>query len=331
MKTRIALLALVTAIITSCSPTQYHVEREVVIDAPAALVFEHVNNHKMRDGWSPWEQMDPDMEKSYKGPESGVGAKYLWSGNDSVGTGSLEIVESVPNEYIKSTLTFTSPWESTSTTAWKFEEVEGGVKAVWSVDGELPGYLFWMGEEEMDEMMGKDFQNGLDQLKVLAEEKAAMSTGMPISEVEVEAMPIYYIEGETKISEMSSEFYGSRYGQLMAYLGEDSENMLEMPLAVYNEWDEENDKAVIAVALACESEKGGSGDIKKGMTHAGKAVKCVYTGPYEEGDKPHNAIAEYMKANSLNMAGAPWEVFVTDPGMEPDSTKWVTHVYYPIM
>jgi effector-binding domain-containing protein/uncharacterized protein YndB with AHSA1/START domain len=326
MKSRIILLAIVTAIITSCSPTQYHVEREIVIDAPASLVFDHVNNHKMRDGWSPWEQMDPDMEKSYEGPESGVGAKYLWSGNDSVGTGTLEIVESVPNEYIKSTLTFTSPWESTSTTAWKFEKIDGGVKAIWSVDGELPGYLFWMGEEEMDEMMGKDFQKGLSNLKELTEEKANMKSDMPITEVEVEAMPIYYIDGETKISEMSSEFYGERYGRLMAYLGEDSENMLEMPLAIAMEWDEENDKAVIRVALACESDKTGEGDIVKGMTHEGKAVKCIYTGSYDGLYNAHMAIENFANDNELKIGNQPWEIYTTDPGSEPDTSKWITYL-----
>lgn len=331
MKSNAVIALAAAAMVASCSPTEYRVEREATIDAPVAVVFEQVNNHKMRDAWSPWEQMDPDMSKSYEGPESGVGAVYKWSGNDSVGTGILEILESRPNEYIKSKLVFTDPWESESTVEWTFDETENGTVATWAVNGELPGYLFWMGQEEMDEMMGKDFQTGLEGLKKVAEKKAGEQTDMPITQVRVEGLPIYYIEDEVKISEMNSEFYGARYGQLSAYLGEDTQNMLEMPLAVYKEWDEDNDRAVVAVAMACQSEKAGEGNIKKGMTHAGKAVKCEYTGPYEEGDKPHIAIEAYMKENKLNMAGAPWEVYVTDPGTEPDSTKWITHVYYPIM
>jgi effector-binding domain-containing protein len=130
---------------------------------------------------------------------------------------------------------------------------------------------------------------------------------------------------------MNSDFFGSRYGKLGAYLGPDAENMLEMPLAIYQEWDEANDRALVRVAMACKSDKPGEGEIVKGMTHGGKAVRCEYTGPFEEGDKPHIAIEQYMKEKKLNMAGAPWEVYLTDPEMEPDSTKWVTHVYYPIM
>ncbi len=258
MKTKSLIAVIGVALFASCSPTEYRVERSATIDAPVQLVFDQVNNHKMRDAWSPWEKMDPNMEKSYEGPEAGVGAIYKWSGNDSVGTGVLEIIESIPYEYIKSTLTFTSPWESESTVEWNFEETAEGVKATWAVNGELPGYLFWMGQEDMEEMMGNDFQQGVDQLKIVAEEKASEMPGMEISLTEVEALPIYYIEGESKISEMSSDFFGMRYGKLAGFLGADAQNMLEMPLAIAEVWDEENDRAVIKVAMACKSEKAGN-------------------------------------------------------------------------
>ena len=328
MKIKSLIAVIGVAVFASCSPTEYRVERSSTIDAPVKLVFDQVNNHKLRDAWSPWEKMDPDMEKSYEGPEAGVGAVYKWSGNDSVGTGVLEITESIPHEYIKSTLTFTSPWESESIVEWNFEETAEGVKATWAVNGELPGYLFWMDPEDM---MGEDFQKGVDQLKVVAEEKASAAPNMPITEVEVEAMPIYYIEAETSIKNMESEFYGEKYEKIGAYLGADSQNMLEAPLAIYKVWEPENDKAVVAVGMACESEKPGEGDIQKTMSHAGRAVKCEYTGSYDGGEVAHNAIADYMESNNLDMAGAPWEVYVKGPGNETDSTQWVTQIYYPLM
>ena len=72
MKTKLILGGAVLLGIASCSPTEYSVTRDIEIDAPANLVFEQVNNHKLRDAWSPWERMDPDMQKSYEGPEAGV-------------------------------------------------------------------------------------------------------------------------------------------------------------------------------------------------------------------------------------------------------------------
>jgi len=318
------------AIMASCSPTEYRVEREVVIDASSEMVFEYVNNLKVRETWSPWEKKDPEMSKTFEGPESGVGAKYMWSGNDSVGTGSLEILESVPGEYIKSNLSFTSPWESSSTIEWTFEESEAGIQTTWAVNGELPGYLFWMGQEEMDAMMGKDFEEGLSNLKEMVEANKTQAEPMAVTTVEVESLPIYYIEGETNLAGVDSAFYATRYAKIGAYLGADAQNMLEMPLAVAKMWDEENDKAVIQIALACESDKEGEGEIVKGMTHGGKAARCEFRGPYEQTGAAHEAIFEYVTANNLEVIGSPWEVYVTDPGTEPDPTKWVTAVYYPI-
>jgi len=63
MKIKSLIAVIGVAVFASCSPTEYRVERSSTIDAPAKLVFDQVNNHKLRDAWSPWEKMDPDMGK----------------------------------------------------------------------------------------------------------------------------------------------------------------------------------------------------------------------------------------------------------------------------
>jgi AraC family transcriptional regulator len=37
-----------------------------------------------------------------------------------------------------------------------------------------------------------------------------------------------------------------------------------------------------------------------------------------------------MKSQGLEPAGAPWEVYVTDPGAEPDPSKWRTDIFFPV-
>ncbi|HKL02348.1 MAG TPA: SRPBCC family protein [Cryomorphaceae bacterium] len=319
------------AVIASCSPTEYKVDREIIIDAPADVVFEQVNTMEKREAWSPWEAMDPNMTKEYTGPGTGVGAKYIWSGNDSVGTGNLEILESTPNEYIKSKLVFTEPWTSESTIEWSFEETESGTLARWTVTGELPGYLFWMGQEDMDENMGPDFERGLAQLKTVSETIAGESQqDWDADVVEVEPHEYFYITDEVSFDDMDDSFFGDRYGKLVDYLGKDAQNMTMQPFAVYHKWDEENRMAEVSVAMACESDKTGNEEIKKGLTHEGKALKCLYYGPYEEMEDVHNFMHAHIGSMNMEMVGSPWEVYVTDPATEPDPTKWLTEVYYPV-
>ncbi|NEN25503.1 hypothetical protein G3O08_18585 [Cryomorpha ignava] len=334
MKTFILPLAIGAMALSSCSPTNYQVEREITIDAPSDLVFSLVNNHKERDAWSPWEAMDANMTKSYEGPESGVGALYKWTGNDSVGTGWMEILESEPNNHIKSKLVFTEPFQSESTLNWNFTEVDGKTTAVWTMNGELPGYLFWMGQDEMEEQMAPDFEKGLANLKRVAEEKLrAMkpNSNLTAEIVTVESKPYYYSADQLPISSVNAAFFEERYGKLMAYIGEDGQkNMLGAPFAIFSVWDEENNLAEIEVAVACKSTKPGKDKIKKGDTYAGEVLKCQFMGPYENTGEAHEFINKYASDNNLEITGSPWEVYVTDPANEPDQNKWITEVYYPI-
>jgi effector-binding domain-containing protein len=41
-------------------------------------------------------------------------------------------------------------------------------------------------------------------------------------------------------------------------------------------------------------------------------------------------IQAWLEENARCVAGSPWEVYATDPGAEPDVSKWVTEVYYPL-
>jgi hypothetical protein len=114
-KVLIVLLGVVFAFVVfvATRPATYHIERSATIAAPPSMVYAHVENVRMWEAWSPWEELDPEMEKTYEGPESGVGAGYAWAGNDQVGEGRAIIIEAEPNEKVVSDLEFIKPWERT--------------------------------------------------------------------------------------------------------------------------------------------------------------------------------------------------------------------------
>jgi len=156
-------------LLSSCGSKPYKVERSAEINTPASAIYNQIVSHKNRDNWSPWATKDPNMTKEYEGPEAGVGSIYKWSSeNEEVGTGSMEVVEVEENEYMKSKLTFTAPWESASTVEWNLEEENGVTKATWSNSGELPAMMAMF--MDLDEQLGPDFEKGLENLKKLCEE-----------------------------------------------------------------------------------------------------------------------------------------------------------------
>lgn len=329
---KIAFIALLAGgLLASCTPTEYEVSRETVIEAPAPLVFDQVNNHKNRDAWSPWEEMDPDMTKTYEGPESGAGAVYKWTGNDSVGTGSLEILESNPSTFIKSRLTFTAPWETSSIIEWHFVEVDGGTKAKWVSKGSLPGYLFWMGADDMDEMMGPQFEEGLAQLKTVSEEMNS-SDDLPqqVLETTVAPMNYYYVDRKIPIEEMNQDLFSQGYEAIFKHLGEDAARVKEPMFAVFHEWDEENGSTHLEIAVAVDSDKRGSDQVKKGTTYQGDVVMRIFQGPYDQTAQVHEELHQYIEERELQFNGSPWESYVVGPGEDPDPGNWITEIYYPV-
>ncbi len=152
----------------------YEVTRNAVIPAPAEDIFPLVNSFHEWTKWSPWESVDPAMERSYTGSESGVGAKYAWSGNRKAGSGTMEIVESTEPGSIKIRLEFTKPFKAVNPTSFTFTPSGSGTKVTWTMTGENKGigkiFALFM---NMDKMVGTDFEKGLSALaRAVSQRKA---------------------------------------------------------------------------------------------------------------------------------------------------------------
>jgi len=110
----IALLGVVAVVaLVLTRPDRFHVERSATIDAPSATIFPYINDFHRWPAWSPWEKIDPQLQRSYDGPSSGVGAGYQWTGNSQIGEGSMKIIESTPDRRVGIALEFLKPWPRT--------------------------------------------------------------------------------------------------------------------------------------------------------------------------------------------------------------------------
>jgi hypothetical protein len=149
----------------------FEVVRSTQIDASAASIFPHIANFKNWQQWSPWEGMDPNLEREYTGPESGVGAHYAWKGNKKVGQGEMEITKAEPSSRVELDLHFIKPFDSKSRTIFEIEEgADGKTNVTWRMQGEQKGLMKVVGTfMKIDKMVGPDFEKGLAKLKSTAE------------------------------------------------------------------------------------------------------------------------------------------------------------------
>src|SRR5262245_5418713 len=120
---KIVLLVVVLAVVAvlalaATKPNTYHVTRSATIAASPAAVFAQVNDFRRWEAWSPWENLDPAMKRTFSGSESGKDAVYGWVGNDKVGEGRMTIVESEPDSKVDIRLEFIKPMTETCKTAF---------------------------------------------------------------------------------------------------------------------------------------------------------------------------------------------------------------------
>lgn len=161
---------IVLAVVISMRPNNFHVERSLTMAAPPARVFEEVNNLHQWEAWSPWAKRDPNMKRSYDGPEAGAGAVYHWDGNAEVGSGNVTISESQPDERIGIRLMMVRPFACDNAVEFTFQPEGDQTVVTWGMDGRYNFITKAMGLfMSMDRMIGGDFEQGLQSLKAVVE------------------------------------------------------------------------------------------------------------------------------------------------------------------
>jgi uncharacterized protein YndB with AHSA1/START domain len=160
----------VLLIYAATRPDTFRIERSAVIKAPPEKIFAFINDFHQWTAWSPWEKVDPALKRSYTGASSGKGAAYAWEGNNKVGSGRMEILESVPASRIAIKLDFLKPFEAHNTAEFTLAPAGGGTAVTWAMHGPSPYMSKVMGIVfNMDKMVGAQFEQGLANLKANTE------------------------------------------------------------------------------------------------------------------------------------------------------------------
>lgn len=163
------VLILVLVGVSYLLPGKADVSRSITIDAPASAIFPFVNSMQETEKWSPWLARDPETKLDYSGPEAGVGNTLRWSSeHPQVGSGSQEIVESVPDQFVRTALDF----GQMGTASASFELTPEGdqTQITWGFESDLGlnPMSRWVGVM-MDKWVGGDYERGLANLKALVE------------------------------------------------------------------------------------------------------------------------------------------------------------------
>jgi uncharacterized protein YndB with AHSA1/START domain len=168
----IVLVLLIAALLiyAATKPDSFRIERTTTIKAPPEKVFSLINDFHQWEAWSPWEKIDPALKRTYSGAASGTGAVYEWDGNKDIGQGRMEITESSPSSKVSLKLDFVKPFEAHNRVDFTLATQGDSTTVTQAMYGPSPYMsklmtIFF----SMEKMVGSKYEEGLANLKALAE------------------------------------------------------------------------------------------------------------------------------------------------------------------
>ena len=168
----IVVVVLIAAVLifAATKPDTFRVQRAASIKAPPEKIFALINDLRSFNTWNPYEKKDPAMKRTYSGAASGKGAIYEWDGNKDIGQGRMEITDTSPPSKVTFQLDFVKPFEAHNIAEFRLEPAGDATNVTWALHGPSPYVSKLMGVFfNMDKMIGKDFEDGLANLKAIAE------------------------------------------------------------------------------------------------------------------------------------------------------------------
>jgi effector-binding domain-containing protein len=321
-------------------PRQVHVERHIEIQRPAATVFTVLNSYRTFRSWSPWSQRDPDAVYELSGPDSGRGAKMTWAGDPRmVGSGWQEITESTPDSLVRMHLEFEQQGGADS--YFRIDETGGGVIVTWGFDTDLLAGQGWLGGVLaryfglfFDTWIGADYEAGLSNLKTLLEAMpAADFSDLEVEVMEVQPQSILYVTGTAGgESEDLSASLAAAYQEITGFMAENAIEMAAQPLAITRVRDDRRYDVEAAIPVVLDNpaqlqEVAAAGRVRIGQSPAGRALRVIHHGPYDQMAPSYEKLSAWMAAHGMGEGRVSWEQYISDPRETADADL-VTHIYF---
>jgi effector-binding domain-containing protein len=311
----------------------FRFERSITIKAPAEAVYNNISSLAAMDKWGPWKEMEHNMTSTLSGsPDGQIGAISHWKSDES--EGEMELAELTPNSKVRTKLRFISPWAANNEGTYDLEAMGDSTRITWGMQGQN-GFVSRVVSVfmNMDAMLAPMFDKGLSDLKSLTEKEYALSGAASAGayQITVTDRPAMLYVGKREVVKWADmkEFFGKNFGAGFAAIGKLGVTPAGAPSGVYFAWNEKDQSAdlIAGVPVAVDAK-----DKLKGMdvfeAPASKAYVIDYVGGYNGIGKAHEAMDARIKADGVQMNQVVIEEYITDPGQEPDSTKWHTNVVY---
>lgn len=153
------------------------------------------------------------------------------------------------------------------------------------------------------------------------------SMNYEISKKQIEETPFLYMRRQVKPEEISDALAGI-FGPVFQFATANGIPFAGPPTTRYVSFGP--GLVTIEAGMPVAGAPEGEGEILLGTLVGGTVASTVHKGPYDSLSLGYEAIQKWMMENNEESGGAPWEVYITDPGEVPDPAEWLTEIIHPL-
>jgi effector-binding domain-containing protein len=327
----IAIIA--SAIYIAVQPSEFSVTRTRTINAPAAVIYNNVNDYKNWASWSSWVEKDPEMKITLPEQTSGEGSSYTWEDKDGIGT--MKTLETNTNKSITQEMQFAE--FPSSNVSWKFKPNEdGSTDVTWNIAGkDLPfgfkAFAAFMGG--MEKQIGPEYERSLEKLDSIIQVDMKKYSIVVDKETTQHSGGFYIYNTTATTFEGFKTKMATMLPEVITYAQKNNITMAGAPYILYHKWDEANNAVMFSCCVPTTARVITTGDnILTGQLAPFKAVKTTLNGDYsnlkEAWEKATKAITESGLEQDNN--GPNIEAYLNSPMNTPNPADLKTEIYIAV-
>jgi len=141
---------------------------------------------------------------------------------------------------------------------------------------------------------------------------------------------LWYLSIRDTLNQLQeNNIHGKLINEVENYISTNQLNEIYSPIVIYHYWSDSIVDIEAGIPIETNFETNNS-RIKLNKIDTGSYVTATHYGAYERLPETYFGINEWMRKNEVRVIDAPWEMYVTDPSVEPNPDKWETIIYFPI-
>jgi AraC family transcriptional regulator len=151
-----------------------------------------------------------------------------------------------------------------------------------------------------------------------------------ITKKEIPPQPVLVVRRRIKPSEVASTL-AEVLGSVFVHAQQNGIALAGQPLTRYLEWGPGLWTIEAGMPVTANvGENASQADVRADTLPGGFVATTTHAGSYDKLNEAHAAVQQWIEAQRLTPAGAPWESYTTDPADYPDPKDWKTEIFWPV-